>query len=145
MATVRDTGVYILRQTGPMSITRLQRLCYLAYGYHLAWESRPLFPEHFVAWASGPVATELHTRRSRQYEVKPTDIEADPTALDEGEKQSVDIVLEALLRHTTRELTQMVCGPPWQLARSRSYVHALAQSNEPLTNHEIAALFGPLT
>ncbi len=39
-----------------MSAMKLQKLCYYAYGYHLAWEERRLFPERFEAWANGPCA-----------------------------------------------------------------------------------------
>ncbi|MBQ1164076.1 DUF4065 domain-containing protein, partial [Streptomyces sp. A73] len=39
---------------------KLQKLCYFAYGYHLAWEGRPLFREPFEAWANGPVVYDLY-------------------------------------------------------------------------------------
>jgi hypothetical protein len=44
MAHVQDAAAYILHARGPMSAMKLQKLCYYAYGYHLAWESRQLFP-----------------------------------------------------------------------------------------------------
>ena len=43
-----------------MSAMKLQKLCYFSYGYHLAWEERPLFPERFEAWANGPVSPPLY-------------------------------------------------------------------------------------
>ena len=55
MAHVQDAAAYILRRQGGMAAMKLQRLCYFAYGYHLAWEERPLFPERFEAWANGPI------------------------------------------------------------------------------------------
>src|SRR5215831_19020806 len=36
MANVLDVAAYILRAKGPMSAMKLQKLCYYAYGYHLA-------------------------------------------------------------------------------------------------------------
>jgi hypothetical protein len=58
MAHVQDAAACVLRARGPMSAMKLQKLCYYSYGYHLAWESRRLFPERFEAWANGPVCPE---------------------------------------------------------------------------------------
>jgi uncharacterized phage-associated protein len=49
MAHVQDVAAHVLRARGPLSAMKLQKLCYYSYGYHLAWEDRPLFPEHFEA------------------------------------------------------------------------------------------------
>ncbi|MBQ1165829.1 DUF4065 domain-containing protein, partial [Streptomyces sp. A73] len=59
-ATVHDVAAYILHKEAPMSALKLQKLCYFASGYHLAWEGRPLFREPFEAWANGPVVYDLY-------------------------------------------------------------------------------------
>ena len=50
MAHVQDVAAYILRERGSMTAMQLQKLRYYSYGYHLAWEGKPLFPERFQAW-----------------------------------------------------------------------------------------------
>jgi len=67
MAQVHDAAAYILHARGPMSAMKLQKLCYYAYGYHLAWETRQLFPERFEAWANGPVCPDLYARHRGQF------------------------------------------------------------------------------
>ena len=71
MAHINDVAAYILDRRGPMTVMKLQKLCYYAYGYHLAWEGRRLFPERFEAWANGPVAPALY-RASANAPVKVT-------------------------------------------------------------------------
>src|SRR5579862_4672424 len=95
MAHVQDVAAYILVKLGPMTAMKLQKLCYFAYGYHLAWEERPLFPERFEAWANGPVCPALYARHRGLFMVSRSDISGDPAQLDEGEAESIDLVLDA--------------------------------------------------
>lgn len=57
MAHVHDVAAYILEKLGPMTAMKLQKLCYYAYGYHLAWEGRPLFPERVPGMGQRPRRT----------------------------------------------------------------------------------------
>ncbi|MBQ1164348.1 DUF4065 domain-containing protein, partial [Streptomyces sp. A73] len=41
-----------------------------AYGYHLAWEGRPLFREPFEAWANGPVVYDLYDQHRGRYNLQ---------------------------------------------------------------------------
>ena len=59
MATVFDVAKYILEQLGPLSTMKLQKLCYYAQAWSLAWDEEPLFPHEFEAWVNGPVCREL--------------------------------------------------------------------------------------
>jgi uncharacterized phage-associated protein len=76
-----------------MTAMKLQKLCYYAYGYHLAWEGRELFPEHFEAWANGPVSPSLYKEHRGKLTVELGDIAGDAGSLDAGERESVDLVL----------------------------------------------------
>lgn len=145
MATVHDVAAYVLAKSAPMSAMKLQKLCYFAYGYHLAWEDRPLFPEHFEAWANGPVAPELYSKHRGRFELKRGDIAGDPAALDDNERESVDIVLENMSAYTAHELSEMTHrAGPWVHARERAHAPDLERSDEPLLDEEIADFFGAL-
>jgi uncharacterized phage-associated protein len=145
MATVHDVAAYILLKTAPMSAMKLQKLCYFSYGYHLAWEDRPLFAERFEAWANGPVAPELYSRHRGRFELKRGDIEGDPAELDDQEKESVDIVLENMSVYSAHELSEMTHRTgPWVEARGRAQAPDLERSNEPLLDEDIADFFGAL-
>lgn len=146
MAHVQDVAAYILRKQGPMTTMKLQKLCYFAYGYHLAWEERPLFPERFEAWANGPVCYELYDLHRRDFKVKPGDIAGDPDQLDEGERESIDLVLDAYGDLSAHQLSAMThSAGPWVAARKRAGAGPLDRSSEELDDEEIFELFDVLT
>src|SRR5689334_19242684 len=119
MATVHDVAAYILAKAAPMSAMKLQKLCYFSYGYHLAWEDRQLFPERFEAWANGPVAPSLYAQHRGRFNLSAGDIVGDPSALDDGERESVEVVIESFNMHNAHELSAMTHRPgPWLTARS---------------------------
>jgi uncharacterized phage-associated protein len=49
MARVEDVAAYILERMGSVTVMKVQKLSYYCYGFHLAWEEEPLFPERFEA------------------------------------------------------------------------------------------------
>jgi uncharacterized phage-associated protein len=145
MASVQDVAAYILAKDGPMSAMKLQKLCYFAYGYHLAWEDRQLFPERFEAWANGPVVYELYDLHRGRYQLGKTEINGNPDALDTGEKGSVNVVLENFGTYDAHQLSAMTHQPgPWLDARKRAGVTDLQRSSEELLDEEIADFFGAL-
>jgi uncharacterized phage-associated protein len=145
MATVRDVAAYILAKDGPMSAMKLQKLCYFAYGYHMAWEDRRLFEERFEAWANGPVARELYNQHRGRFHLARGDISGDPAALDDDERESVNLVLETFKPYTAHQLSAMTHRPgPWLYARQRAGAADLERSAEELTDTEIADFFGAL-
>ncbi|MEZ0073583.1 Panacea domain-containing protein [Planotetraspora sp. GP83] len=145
MAHVNDVAAYILAKLGDMTAMKLQKLCYYAYGYHLAWEGRHLFPEHFEAWANGPVAPALYNRHRGRFQLSAGDITGDPTVLDDGERESIDIVLDNLGKLSAHDLSDMTHRePPWVQARKRANVGALERSSMPLDDDEIYEFFDAL-
>lgn len=146
MATVRDTAAYILRKQGAMTAMKLQKLCYYSYGYHLAWEGRPLFPEHFEAWANGPVCRELYNAHRGRFAVEPGTIPGDPDALDDGECESIDLVLASYGDLTAHQLSLMTHREqPWLGARGRSKAGPLDRSTARLREEDIFNYFDALT
>jgi uncharacterized phage-associated protein len=142
---VQDVAAYILQKTGTISAMKLQKLCYFAYGYHLAWEERPLFPERFEAWANGPVCYDLYKLHRGSFGLKPGDIPGDPGQLDTGERESVDLVLDAYGRFTAHQLSTMThSNGPWVAARSRAGAGPLDRSTEQLNDEEIFEFFDAL-
>lgn len=146
MAHVQDVAAYILDRLGPMSAMKLQKLCYFSYGYHLAWEERPLFPERFEAWANGPVSPRLYAMHRGRFGVAPGEIKGDPDQLDDGERESVDLVLEAYGSFTAHQLSAMTHrAGPWVSARARAGAGALERSTEELDDDEMFEFFDALT
>lgn len=125
---------------------KLQKLCYYAYGCHLAWEGRPLFPDHFEAWANGPVSRALYREHRGRYTLEPGDIPGDPKSLDNGERELVDFVLEAYGDLTAHQLSVMTHNEaPWVNARRRSKAGPLEASTARLRDEDIYMFFDALT
>ncbi|ROO88244.1 putative phage-associated protein [Actinocorallia herbida] len=146
MATIKDVAAHILRRRGPMTAMKLQKLAYFAYGYHLIWEERRLFPERFEAWANGPVSPVLYGCHRGRFHLQPGEIPGDPDALDAGERESVDLVIEGLGELTAHQLSTMTHeSGPWVSARQRDDAHDLERSSEELRDDEIAEYFDALS
>ncbi|WP_326642802.1 DUF4065 domain-containing protein [Streptosporangium sp. NBC_01755] len=142
MANVKDVAAYILDKIGPMTAMKLQKLCYYSYGYHLAWEERPLFPERFEAWANGPVSPVLYAKHRGRLHLQAGDIDGNPEALDEGERESVDLVLSSYGEFTASQLSTMTHQErPWVCARQRASVGPMQRSTEPLSDADVAEFF----
>jgi len=148
MAHVQDVAAYILDELGKpggISAMKLQKLCFYAYGYHLAWEERPLFPEPFEAWANGPVCPRLYALHRGKFLLMPGDIPGDPDALDGGERESVDLVLRAYGGLTAHQLSAMTHSQgPWVKARTRAGAGSMERSTERLDDEEIFEFFDAL-
>jgi uncharacterized phage-associated protein len=146
MAHVQDVAAYILERLGSMSAMKLQKLCYFSYGYHLAWEERPLFPERFEAWANGPVCPPLYSLHRGRFGLSSGDIMGQPKELDGGERESVDLVLGAYGKFSAHQLSAMThSAGPWVEARRRAGAGPLDRSDEILRDEEIFEFFDALT
>jgi uncharacterized phage-associated protein len=145
MANVQDVAAYILAKLGPMTAMKLQKLAYYSFGYHLAWEGRALFPEHFEAWANGPVSPILYAQHRGRFQLNKGDIIGDPTQLDDGERESIDIVLDNLGHLSAHDLSEMTHREtPWVNARTRANVGPLERSTIPLSDEDIYEFFDAL-
>lgn len=146
MAGVRDVAGYILEKHGPMTAMKLQKLCYYSYGYHLAWEGRRLFQESFQAWANGPVCRPLYDLHRGRLQLRAGEIPGKPDALDEGERESIDLVLDAYGPMSAHQLSLLTHQElPWEAARARANAAPLERSTEPLRDDEILEYFDALT
>lgn len=145
MAHIQDVAAYILDKCGSMTAMKLQKLCYYCFGYHLAWEEEPLFPERFQAWANGPVAPALYKLHRGSLHVDPGQIAGNPGALTDSERESIDLVLASYGEFTANQLSQMTHNePPWVWARERAGVGPMERSAEPLSDEDIFEYFDTL-
>lgn len=118
MATVFDVARYILERRGRMSAMKLQKLVYYSQAWSLVWDEKPLFPEAIEAWANGPVVRELYNTHRGFFSVSANEIQGNPCALTDDERETVDAVLAFYGDKSAQwliELTHM--ESPWQEAR----------------------------
>lgn len=143
MATVFDTAAYILHKKGKMSTMKLQKLCYYAQAWALVWDDEPLFEEEFEAWANGPVCKELFNWTKGRYSVTESDEKGDWTKLTDGQKDTIDQVLDYYGGHDAQWLSQLThLEDPWNEARKG--VAPGAVCDNIITKESMAMYYGSL-
>lgn len=142
MATVNDVAAYILSKAGRMTAMKLQKLAYYSHAWHLVWEERPLFDSRIEAWANGPVVVELYQQHRGQFVLESWN--GDPEVLDDGERSTIDVVLEYYGDKTAHQLSELTHRErPWQEARGG--LPAGARSNAEITNGSLHEYYVGLT
>ena len=118
MPTAHDVAAYILEQQGPMTAMKLQKLVYYSQAWSLVWDDEPLFPEKIEAWINGPVVPELFARHKGQYILDSWE-HGDANALDENQKETVDVVLSYYGDKSSHWLSDLTHSEePWIEARN---------------------------
>lgn len=90
-----DVANYILKKTGRIQAIKLQKLCYLAQGWSLAWLRGPLFNDEIRAWRYGPVVYSLYQEhRGLHYLEEWTHGNPDDSHLSADQKKIIDAVIQ---------------------------------------------------
>lgn len=144
MANVFDVAKYILQQKGRMSTWKLQKLCYYAQAWELAWVETPLFDEDFQAWTNGPVCPELFHEHQGKFMIDQNDItRGNPDNLTEEQKHDIDIVIRDygdMDPYDLRELSHQ--EDPWKNAREGT--PDMAHSTALITKSSMGEYYGGL-
>ena len=78
--------------------------------------------------------------------LQPGEIPGDPDVLSDGERESINLVLQAYGDLTAHQLSLMTHRePPWQAARLRAKAAPMERSTVPLRDAEIYEYFDNLT
>jgi len=124
MIGVADVAEYIIRTLGSMEALRLQKLCYYAQAWSLAWGRGAMFPERIEAWGKGPVVRELYRLHRGQYWV-----DAIPSgrpelvAQDAGKVATLNAVLAFYGHMTGQQLSDLThVEDPWVVTRRKAGV-----------------------
>lgn len=120
MSSVFDVAKFFLHNLGPISTWKLQKLCYYAQAWSLAWTETPLFNEDFEAWANGPVCPELFHEYQGKFIIYENDLYKGSIAvLNEDQLDTLNVVLKDygnLKPYELREMTHK--EDPWIIARN---------------------------
>jgi uncharacterized phage-associated protein len=117
-ARVNDVAAFILREHGPMTAMKLEKLVYYSQAWALVWDERPLFPERIEAWANGPVCPTLYQLHRGRFTVNPGDIPGDPELLDNDDRETVRAVLDFYGKKPPQWLSDLTHSEsPWRDAR----------------------------
>ena len=144
MASIFDVASYILKKSGKMSTWKLQKLCYYAQAWALAWTEKPLFEENFEAWANGPVCPELFHAHAGKYSITLDNLnQGNPECLTEDEKDTIDVILRDYGDMEPYYLREMTHGEtPWKNARGN--LPEEASCNTVITKESMGEYYGSL-
>lgn len=117
MASAHDVAAYILREVGPMTAMKLEKLVYYSKAWHLVWDEEALFSERIEAWANGPVVPELYKSHKGCFNVSDWP-KGDADQLSVSERGSVDAVIRYYGMKPSYELSELTHAErPWREAR----------------------------
>ena len=144
MATVFDVAAYILKNHGPMTAMKLQKLVYYSQAWSLVWDERPLFRAQIQAWANGPVVPALYEHHRGKFRVSRSDFpNANPNSLTRDEKETVQAVLSHYGNKTSQQLSDLTHSErPWKEARGG--LSPGVRGRTPITRSAIAEYYESL-
>ncbi|MCH9277015.1 DUF4065 domain-containing protein [Bifidobacterium amazonense] len=118
MATIADVAAYILREYGPMTTMKLQKLAFYTQAESLSRHGAPLFDEDFQAWRGGPVCTELYARHRGKFLIRDGELPVAANVLTDVEQHVIDTVCSTLAAQTGNQLSARTHSEmPWIAAR----------------------------
>jgi uncharacterized phage-associated protein len=117
MVNVHDVASYILKNRGPMTAMKLQKLVYYAQAWSLVWDEKQLFPERIEAWINGPVVRELYDIYRGQFRVS-EDPHGHPERLTSDQRETVDAIVKFYGKMSSQQLSDLTHREdPWRDAR----------------------------
>ena len=117
MVSAHDVAAYILREHGPTSAMKLQKLVYYAQAWSLVWDDRQLFDDPIEAWANGPVVRGLYERHRGQFEVRDWPW-GDADRLDRDARETIEAVVDYYGGRSAQVLSDLTHRElPWREAR----------------------------
>jgi Uncharacterized phage-associated protein len=119
MLTIFDVAEHILLKQGATTAMKLQKLCYYAQAWSLAWDGKPLFDEDFQAWANGPVCPELFAAHRGKFTLTPGYFTPrEMQELDNEQAETLDVVLAGYGHYEPYELSELTHSErPWRESR----------------------------
>lgn len=100
------------------STMKLQKLCYYAQAWSLAWDDVPLFDEDFQAWANGPVCPELFQSHKGVFWLPPDYYKAYQHDFTKDQRETMDSVLEGYAAKEPIWLSELTHRErPWKETR----------------------------
>ena len=145
MATVLDVAEYIVRQTGPITAMKLQKLVYYAQAWSLVWDDMPLFSARIEAWANGPVCPKLYQKHRGEFQVERGMFsKTDPSrCLSAEQRETIDAVVKHYGRRSSQYLSDLThCERPW--ADARKGLKAGERGAQPITHESMAEYYASL-
>ena len=140
MATVIDVAAYILRQCGPMTTMKLQKLAFYSQAESLSSRGLPLFNDDFQAWRGGPVCTALYAQHRGKFIIRDGELPMNSGMLNGTEQTIIDSVCSVLATQTGNQLSARTHSEqPW--IEARNGIPASAPCNTIISKNSMASYY----
>ena len=119
MALAQDVSALLVEHFETTTTMKLHKLLYYCQGWHLAWDSVPLFQERIEAWANGPVVPDIYRQHHKQFTLShPWPSTGKAPRLNQDETETVEAALKTYGEWSVRQLTRSTHREfPWIKAR----------------------------
>ena len=147
MASIFDVAKYILESQGCLTTMKLQKLCYYAQAWSLAWEEQPIFDEDFQAWANGPVCPALYAYHRGKFAICADELPSasDASCLSEIQIDTIDRVLGFYGDKESYWLSELTHKEmPWREARARAQALPGDRCSEVITKESMQQYYSGL-
>lgn len=109
MPTIFDVAKYVLSHYEfGVSTKKIQKLCYMIQGIHLATTDEPIFNEDFHLAASGPVCRELYEPYKDKYTLQMHDCDGYPGNLTKAQKALIDLLVKVYGNYQGNDLEEFI-------------------------------------
>lgn len=140
-----DVAAFVLAKQGEITAMKLQKLVYYSQAWSLVWDEAPLIREKIQAWANGPVVPELYFAHKGKYTVAPGEIEGNPDALDEDQRETIEAVLSHYGDKHSQWLSDLThAEDPWKYARKEAGLPDGARGTAEITQAAMAEYYSSL-
>jgi len=116
MPSAIDTAQYILEQSGPLTVMKVQKLVYYSQVWSVVWDDNVLFEDPIEAWKNGPVVRSLWeaTRGNFRVAAIPGGVSANVNA---AQRETINRVLAFYGEKDAQWLSDLThLEAPWQEA-----------------------------
>lgn len=142
MTSVHNVAAGILERTGNLSTMKLQKLCYYAQGWHLAWHGVPLFDEPIEAWKMGPVCRELYRHHKGEASVGEWP-RGNTSALSPAERRTIDVIVDFYAPYSGFDLGRKTHSErPW--LEAYEWVSPFVRGSMPISRDTMKEYFQEL-
>ena len=133
-STVADHILWLRhsRNLSPTTSMHVIKLTYLAHGWSLGWDSKPLIDEPIEAWSYGPVIPSLYHRYKSfgadQIKVVLTDRSV---LFGKEQLETVEFVVGAYRKYTALQLSDLTHekDSPWDITRRNHGIGSIIPNN----------------
>ena len=137
----------MVKDHGPMTAMKLQKLVYYCQAWSLALDEKPLFKGKIQAWVYGPVVYDLFKLNQGKYEIDRIEHpEANPEEFDKDQRETINLVVRQYGAMDPESLKSLAHSePPWRNARKRGNLTPDQRGREEILHSDMREYYSSIS